>query len=164
MRLIGQNSMNYVAHSVARLFAFGACAAILGLAPAASAHDDAGIADFFAHEFGFGAPAAQPSAPVWSEEDPYDRPLVVRPRHKRPKIAKVSPTPVVKGPVEKVSIYEDTTLRRGDAVMTASGMRIFRGAARPPYHDSDFIPVSQSDGLSRDVTKTLIAMDRVPRS
>ncbi len=145
-----------------RIIVLAACLGTLGVQQTALARDNGGVQEFFAREFGFGTPEPSQASPVWSEEDPYDRPLVVRPRH-RPRATRAATATVVKGPTPKVSIYEDKTLRRGDAVMTANGMRVFRGSATMPYRDSDFVPVAQGDGLSRDVAKTLLAMDRVPR-
>ncbi len=136
---------------------------LIGTQTAASARDSGGIQDFFAREFGIGAtPEPQPAAPVWSEENPYDRPLVVRPRHAR-KPRPLQAVAVVKGPTGPVSIYEDRTLRRGDAVMTATGIRIFKGSSTMPYRDADFVAISQTNEISKDVAKTLLAMDRVPR-
>lgn len=66
-------------------------------------------------------------------------------------------------PGVKVTIYEDKTLRRGDAVMTTAGMRVFAGSNSFPYSESDFVAVSTKEGVSKDVAKTLIAMDRVSR-
>lgn len=47
------------------------------------------------------------------------------------------------------SLLHDFTLRRGDAVMTTAGLRIFHGAPRFPYRRTDFVSLSQS----RDVLK-----------
>ena len=131
-----------------------------GLTNGASARDGS-IQDFFARELGIGGSQSSGGGPVWSEDDPFDRPLVVRP-HRKARSAPRAAT-IAKGPTEPVSIYEDKTLRRGDAVMTANGMRIFRGSNTMPYRDADFVAISESGGLSRDVAKTLMAMDRVPR-
>ena len=45
------------------------------------------------------------------------------------------------------SLLHDFTLRRGDAVMTATGVRVFHGGARFPYRRSDFVALA----ASRDV-------------
>lgn len=144
--------------------AAGALAAFLAAMGLQSVAAQAGsLQEFFAEQFGVGAPQPQP-APMWTETNPYDHPLVVRPRHRKLRTVARLESPAVKGPVGPVSIYEDKTLRRGDAVMTEHGIRIFRGSATMPYRDSDFVALSDQDGLSRDVTKTLVAMDRVPRN
>lgn len=147
----------------ARVTAAVTCIVLVGLGTGASANDSGGLAEFFNQQFGLGAPQPQPqTAPMWSEDNPYDRPLVVRPHHRRAHVLRA--VAVIKGPVAPVSIYEDKTLRRGDAVMTAHGIRIFRGSSTLPYKDADFVAISASDELSRDVAKTLTAMDHVPRS
>ena len=63
---------------------------------------------------------------------------------------------------ERVTIFTDATLKRGDAVMTDSGIRIFNGAQTFPHRQTDFVAVKRVDGLSRAVTRTLLAMDAVP--
>ena len=127
---------------------------------AAVASDDGGIAAFFSNQFGIGRPQPAYAPPIWADPDSDDRPLIVRPRKRSaPRVARV-----VVGPTPKISIFEDKTLRRGDAVMTAEGIRIFRGSATPPYRNEDFMAVSDAGGLSKDVTKALTAIDRAPRS
>jgi hypothetical protein len=43
-----------------------------------------------------------------------------------------------------VSLYRDFTLRSGDAVMTQSGFRVFRGANKFPYKANDFAALNSS--------------------
>lgn len=147
---------------VAVISAALACFSAFGFETTASARDNGGVADFFAREFGLGnsQPQSEPS-PFWSEDNPYDRPLVVRPQHRRLRAPRA--VAVVKGQTGPVSIYEDKTLRRGDAVMTAQGIRIFNGSDSLPYRDSDFVAISEGR-VSRDVAKTLTAIDHMPRS
>lgn len=144
------------------------CLILMAAQTTAFARDGGGIQEFLAEQFGFGAPQAvlaPTPGPVWSDDNPYDRPLLVRPHRKKTKaVASRAVVATVKGPVGPVSIYEDKTLRRGDAVMTKDGIRIFQGSNTLPYRDSDFVAISQDGRLSRDVTKTLLAMDHVPRS
>ncbi len=47
------------------------------------------------------------------------------------------------------SLLHDFTLRRGDAVMTQAGFKVFHGASRFPYHRNDFVKLEQS----RDIRK-----------
>ena len=148
--------------AVAKVGAAVAFAAVFSLQTSASARDNGGVAEFFAQQFGIGSDApASASAPIWSEDNPFDRPLVVRPHHRKPRAPRVIAT--VKAPTGPVSIYEDRTLRRGDAVMTARGIRIFNGSDSVPYRESDFVEISEAR-VSKDLAKTLIAMDRVPRT
>lgn len=141
-------------------FKVAVCAAtLLTFATGASARDDGGIQGFFARAFGIDSPR-QDASPNWFDPDQEDRPLVVTPRRHRitMRVAKVA-----KGPYVPVSIYEDATLRPGDAVMTAKGMRIFQGSRSLPYSDADFVAIAASSSVSRDVAKALTAVDRLPR-
>ncbi|MBY6243100.1 DUF2865 domain-containing protein [Methylosinus sp. Sm6] len=58
------------------------------------------------------------------------------------------------------ALYRDPTLRRGDAVMTDRGVRIFRGAGRFPYTDADFRPLSQTPDVPAGMRRKLAALDR----
>ena len=58
-----------------------------------------------------------------------------------------------------VALFHDLTLRKGDSIMTAAGVRVFRGARRPPYDVDDFIDLAQSS-LPREARDTLMAIDR----
>ena len=59
-----------------------------------------------------------------------------------------------------LSVLRDMTLRRGDAVMTARGFRVFHGAARFPYRRSDFLALSQSRDVARSKRPTFSALER----
>jgi hypothetical protein len=48
-----------------------------------------------------------------------------------------------------MSLLRDLTLRRGDGVMTAQGVKVFRGSARWPLRDRDFLALSDGD-VSRE--------------
>lgn len=54
--------------------------------------------------------------------------------------------------------FQDRTLRRGDIVATASGLRVFLGAEHFPYRPRDFAPVSQARHVAQ--RSALEAMDR----
>jgi hypothetical protein len=58
------------------------------------------------------------------------------------------------------SLLHDFTLRRGDAVMTSRGMRIFHGASRYPYQRRDFVALSQSRDVRKTDRSNLQAMER----
>ena len=64
---------------------------------------------------------------------------------------------------EKVSIFEDRTLKRGDVVMTADGIRVFAGSATWPYTKADFVDLATAKNLSKDTAKVLAEVDRLPR-
>ena len=58
-----------------------------------------------------------------------------------------------------VALFHDLTLRKGDSIMTAAGVRVFRGGHKPPYDMDDFIDLAQSS-LPREARDTLMAIDR----
>ncbi len=165
-------------------------AAILGIAHTAAARDDSGIHEFFNSMFsgndsGSGPaeqaqPAPQPrtDATPSARSTPYarateraahhtvasrgDRPLTVK--LNRPKI--VRPAQIAQGrttPV-KVSIFEDKTLQRGDAVMTTKGIRIFAGSNSWPYQASDFVALSNARQMDKGMQKVLLDLDRMPHN
>ena len=64
---------------------------------------------------------------------------------------------------EKVAIFEDRTLRRGDAVMTAKGMRIFVGSNAGPHTSEDFVDLAKSGReVSKTTEKVLADLDKRP--
>jgi hypothetical protein len=54
----------------------------------------------------------------------------------------------------------DSTLRRGDAVMTPSGLMVFQGAKSRSMSRSGFVPVSQAAGLAKAPRAALLALER----
>ncbi len=135
-----------------------ACCVTLSAVDRASARDD-GVLQFFTSAFGGAGASAGQNAPFDDKVDqlPQGRPLTVRPR-RTPRLA------VVAVPVkpEKVAILEDRTLRRGDAVMTAKGMRIFVGSTWP-HTSEDFVDLAKSGReLSKTEGKALADLDRRP--
>ncbi len=157
------------ARRIARVILAGATVLLAQQGAAASGDD--GLHQFFSAIFGGGAaqPAAA-SAPVQGQgsgEAPYrghgrpfhGHPLTVRLQKTKPRVA-VAQLPTKSG---KVSIFDDGTLRRGDAVMTASGIRIFAGSGALPHASSDFVSLAATKDLTKDLTKVLAEVDRVPR-
>ena len=59
-----------------------------------------------------------------------------------------------------MSLLDDLTMRRGDAVMTAKGVRVFRGATRWPLRQRDFVRVGKTD-LSPQARAALATLDRL---
>lgn len=59
-----------------------------------------------------------------------------------------------------MSLLDDLTMRRGDAVMTAKGVRVFKGATRWPLRQRDFVRVGQSK-LSPQSRAALATLDRL---
>ena len=153
-----------------------ALAGMTTLATAQGASAEDGLGGFLSSIFGGGnsgqqaaAPAAAPASyepsPVYGR--PYTRfshsfrgePLTIRLHKAVPKVgvAQVPTKP------EKVSIFEDRTLKRGDAVMTADGIRVFAGSATWPYTKADFVDLAMAKNLSKDTAKVLAEVDRLPR-
>ena len=54
---------------------------------------------------------------------------------------------------------DDDSLRPGDAVMTASGIRIFIGSSGTPHVPQDFRKLSEITGFSKRERKALAALD-----
>lgn len=61
------------------------------------------------------------------------------------------------------AIYQDFTLRRGDAVMTPQGMRIFQGGAHHPHTIGDFRPIAESRDLPEHTRRMLAALERASK-
>ncbi|WP_129217147.1 hypothetical protein [Lichenibacterium ramalinae] len=140
-------------------------AAMMAAVQGASA-DDAGVHDFFSAIFGGGqtqaAPASESAAPAPGYDAPMrraSRPLTVRLHRPKPRIVYVD-APTKPAPV---SIFEDRTLRRGDAVMTAKGVRIFAGSSSWPYSERDFVGLTDASQVSKDTSKVLAQLDKLPR-
>ena len=136
--------------------------AILTCVQGASAEE--GLGGFLASIFG-GAPQTAAAPPEVREAVPVrrfrSRPLVVRLHRAKPR-AVMTAAAQPPGKTGPVSIFEDRTLRRGDAVMTPKGVRVFAGSTSWPYAPTDFVSLSDAP-LSRDTTKVLATLDRVPR-
>ena len=153
---------------------FGRCGAALllsavlaGAAPARA--EEGGLFGFLSSALGGGgggasetpAPAAAPRA---SEGEPA-RPLTVRRAARKPSgqgRARLARVPTKTGPV---SIFEDPTLRSGDAVMTKDGMRVFAGgrfSPDHPYAETDFVAVSASKSVAPGLRKTVLDLNKLP--
>ena len=63
------------------------------------------------------------------------------------------------GPLAPADLMDDDSLRRGDAVMTASGIRIFIGSSGDHHEPEDFRKLSEIKGLSKVERKALAALD-----
>ncbi len=58
------------------------------------------------------------------------------------------------------SLLRDFTLRRGDAVMTAQGFRVFHGGAHYPFRRQDFVALNHSRDVTQDARLTFKAIER----
>ncbi len=136
-----------------------ACYILLAAVDRASARDDS-VLQFFSSAFGgAGASSSQVTPSDATIDLPLqERPLTIRPR-RRPRLA-VAALPVKPA---KVAILEDPTLRRGDAVMTAEGLRIFVGSNASPHRRNDFVALANSGGdISKTTEKILVNLNRRP--
>ncbi len=143
----------------------------LGLIGKAAA-DDAGVWQFFQDEARRSSAASpRPIAPAIQDRAnavrrtasvPHlARKRVVHVHIERPKMIARADLPQ-NGPV---TIYNDRTLRRGDAVMTAQGLRVFRGSGRFPYHPSDFVALADASrfvvGDKKQLHEVQVAFERI---
>ena len=156
-----------------------ACLAFAATAMLATVHTaaaDDGVTGFLSSIFGGESP--QPtSAPVPVQAVPsegyvpHDRSFTRVSRHDHGhtltlRLHKGAPRLVVaQAPTKpgKVSIFEDRTLKRGDAVMTADGVRVFAGSASWPYTKTDFIDLASAKDLNKDSSKMLAEVNSLPR-
>ena len=143
-----------------------AVVALLGAVHGALASGDGGLQQFFSSMFGDGGAAPVAAvAPAQSEvEAPrpraiHNRPLTVRLHRAKPRVV-AAQVPTKPG---KISIFQDRTLRRGDAVMMADGIRIFAGSTAWPYTSGDFVSLSAAKELGKAGSRVLAEADRLPR-
>jgi hypothetical protein len=62
-------------------------------------------------------------------------------------------------PGEMFSLANDATLRRGDSIMTTTGIVVFRGSGRMPYAPSDFTALAKAS-IPADKRAVLAAIER----
>jgi hypothetical protein len=136
--------------------------------------DDAGIWEFLlggGRAGGFGATPPSPSYGPAPPVQPMPH-LSAAPRLKKKQVVHVKVTPPkviahadIPPPSGPVSIYNDRTLQRGDSVMTAQGLRVFKGSSRFPYRASDFVPLAEASrfvmGDKRQLREVQLAFDRI---
>jgi len=63
------------------------------------------------------------------------------------------------GPQAPTDIMDDDSLRRGDAVMTQAGIRIFEGYSSDHHRPEDFLKISEIKKLSQRERRALAALD-----
>ena len=151
-----------------------AASTFLGAIKAASARDDSGALGFFSSMFGAHEPETAPvptplavaPAQAQSTASPKRSPLRSTAGIRTPKHsirAANSAKAFLMGKMKTVSIFADKTLRRGDAVMTAHGIRVFAGSNSWPYQNSDFIALADAPHLNKSQQAMLLDLDRLPR-
>lgn len=139
----------------------------LGSVPAHA--EDGGFFGFLSSALGGGSAApATPAAPAPSVTGGEQaRPLTVRRAPKKAAHAGTGRARLahVPGKTGPISIYEDPTLRSGDAVMTKDGMRVFAGGRFSPEHPfeaADFVAVSAAKTVGPNLKKTVIELNKLP--
>ena len=155
-----------------------AAACVLSLLEAATARDDLGLHRFWAEQAPVASTydqAAVPRLPLRSVKAV--RPLrialvqrrdrhVARHRQNGSMLAQATPARLLILPIPKkpaiVSLYEDRTLRNGDAVMLADGIHVFRGDIAGPHRPRDFIRLQLVASLGWKLRETLSDLDRNP--
>ncbi len=98
----------------------------------------------------------QPAPQYAPQPQPHKKRVVIH----RPKnlVAKLHPA---KGPhaAPIVGLMDDESLRNGDVVMTADGIRVFTGSAGSHHNDDDFARLSDIKGLSKTQRSALLFID-----
>ena len=146
---------------------------VLALASVAGASDNAGVHAFWAEQAA--ARDSVAAAPLRGSVVPLPGPRVTaRVLVVRRLGSKVVRSRPLRGPVlafvppphatPAVSIFEDRTLRRGDAVMMQDGMRVFAGARAWPLTPRDFLALRVARGIDLHLRRTLVAIDNLPRA
>ena len=152
----------------------GVC--VLSLFKAATARDDLGLHRFWTDQMPAVAADDRAAVPLLQpRRAPFVRPLrigllkrhdghLARVRQRGFVLARTTRPRLLNLPVPTkpaiVSIYEDRTLRNGDAVMLADGIHIFRGEAAGPHRQRDFVRLPLVASLDWKLRQTLNDLDR----
>lgn len=140
----------------ARRFGVGPVVGILLAMPAGPA-----CAGFFDFLFPSAQPA-QPAMPIYRPAPHFVRHRIAHVEHHKKKVAAAPRHRIVEAkhlvaPMA-VDVMDDETLRDGDAVMTAEGLRVFVGLERSHHTQDDFASVSDAEALSRRKLTALLAV------
>jgi hypothetical protein len=112
------------------------------------------------------APArpVEPAMPVYRRPPRFFHPRLAHVEHHRKKVAAVHPHKIIEAKTHPVAgrvvdLMDDDSLKNGDAVMTADGLRVFVGDEGPHHSEGDFVKISETDGLSKRERGALLAVD-----
>ena len=61
-------------------------------------------------------------------------------------------------------ILHDATLREGDSVMTAKGVRVFQGGSACPHKESDFLALADARDISKSKRGALLAIEKAVKT
>lgn len=145
---------------------------VVGLIDMAGASDDGGARLFRLEQMNAAAPGkrelrrAEPAAGaevrrrVWSALVAHGQ--SGREAHRRSAPQTAAPVQVAgaERPAGRISIWQDATLRPGDAVMFSDGIHIFTGPKTLPHAAPDFAPLARAKGLDSRYVATLAALDQ----
>ncbi len=62
------------------------------------------------------------------------------------------------------AILHDATLREGDSVMTAEGVRVFQGGSACPHKESDFLALADARDIPRSKRGALLAIEKAVKT
>ena len=100
--------------------------------------------------------AQPPLADTYLETRPFEK---MRRQTRRVETAPKEDHAAIKEAAKSTDIMHDRTLKPGDAVMTDNGVRVFDGG-KSSHHDSDdFVKLSDTSGMSRQLRSTLDAIN-----
>ncbi len=105
------------------------------------------------HHARLAAAAHRPKAPALARRRPS-----VEPRSASPRLV-LLPTPTRPA---LVSLYQDRTLRTGDAVMLADGIHVFRGQNGAAHRPEDFVRLAKVATFDWRLRRTLDDLDSTP--
>ena len=117
-----------------------------------------GFLELFGNAFGRGGVLPQPD---WVQQDA--PPLVVRPHRPRRHPSSGGAQHYDVASLKSITIYTDKTLEPGDAVMTATGLKVFNGSRSWPYTEGDFVAIASSGRTANGLRKELTAIDKASR-
>ena len=169
-----------IPHTPATRIAVAALATlcVLLLFKAATARDDLGLRLFWSEQLRAATSADRAAVPRPLRSAQTVRPLRIalmtrhdrqatrRRQHGATMLARATPLRLLNLPVPTkpaiVSLYEDRTLRNGDAVMLADGIHIFRGDVAGLHRPRDFVRLQLAASLGWQLRQTLNDLDRNP--
>jgi hypothetical protein len=61
-------------------------------------------------------------------------------------------------------ILHDATLREGDSVMTAKGVRVFQGGSACPHKETDFLALADARDISKSKRGALVAIENAVKT
>ncbi len=160
---MGKGSTGVSGARVRRWSALAATALLVSTGAARA--NDGGIFGFFEQAFGGARGASTRTLPQPDDAFSDSPPLTVRAHPRRHNSFATSRSPKeTLAAIKGVTIYTDRTLQRGDAVMTAHGMRVFNGSESWPYTNDDFVAVSSIRSMPVGMRKELRAIDVASRA